>query len=370
MRKRWSITRIVILSVLALNLVAICVGRVVGSFPTWRRLQPAGLAAINPYVSGYTTTGLEYLDLETGRVERFDLPEGDLLDEASWSPWRDERGRSQVVGRWAKRTGTGVNLLGRDFGLARYSFPDGEVLDQISTTVAPNSAPSWLPGTLARVLFAANDGCLYRFDFEGATGADATLSGRDKQPRQVVWKCDPPGTGRVSIREPYWPLDGRFGDRIIVSLAYDRGNIHDAGLTSPELWWLELNGDATAIERAGPLSTPAGSAAAKLFERYPVVGRRADGNPFLASIARSANQSTWDVRITPIDLSGPAPVLDVAHSRVVAEGCQPVSPVLSADGRWTACIFAGASSNATRRVGTLAPVAAKSLAGAPGQGHS
>jgi hypothetical protein len=360
----------VMLSALALILAAIGLGRVVGPLPTWRRLQPVARAAVDRYVLRNGTTGLEFLDLDAGRIERFVLPEGDELDKASWSPWQDEQGRSQVVGRWASWADARLRAPVRDAGLARYSFPDGQVIDQVSTAVAPNSAPCWLPGTRARILFASTDGRLYRFDFEGATGPSATLMGRDAQPRPVEWRCDPPGMAGLTIREPYWPRDSRFGGRIVASLDVKRADPLGGVRSSQELWWLQLNRDATVIERAGPLSATASASTAPFSERCPVVGRTADGALLMAYLSKPENRMLWDVRVAPLDLTGPGPIMDADRSWVVAEGCQLVPPILSSDGRWTACVTAQVGARSTRRVDTQSIANAKLLAVGPKNGKS
>jgi hypothetical protein len=362
MHKRFSITRVIVIGVLVLNVVAIGLGRMLAGLPSWRRLQPAKQVAINSYIMGDSGPGLVYLDLETGRRERLALPEGDLVDEASWSPWHDEECRSQLVGRWVNRTGEGTMRLGREFGLARYSFPDGEVLDQVSCAVVPNSPPCWLPGTQARILYAANDGSLYRFDFEGAKGEGATLSGRDGTPRPVLWKHGRPGAGGVSMRDPFWPVDARFRNRIIVSLACEHVQTEGRTWSPNELWWLELNQDATVIENAGRISDVVRATEPRRTVRYPVVGRNGDGGLQIAFLSREERQGFWDVQVAPIDVSGPAPIADVGHARLVAEHCHPAVPFLSEDGRWATCVQELGGKPETRRVPVFASPASRTLA--------
>ena len=111
-----------------------------------------------------------WLDAETGTVTTFPIEEGDVLEAASCSPWVDEKGRHQVIGRWSSRTKDGPMSMSTDFGLARYMFPSGQLLDHVSTDIVPVGAPSWFPGTRANILFAAGDGNLYKYAFETEAG--------------------------------------------------------------------------------------------------------------------------------------------------------------------------------------------------------
>src|SRR3954464_5317251 len=104
MRNGWSLTRFLILAFLALNVVAIGLGRMVGPNRSWRKLGPVRCVGLNGYLSFDMSPGVRYLDLDSGRDRRFPLPEEDLFDQASWSPWQDENGASQVVGRWTARS--------------------------------------------------------------------------------------------------------------------------------------------------------------------------------------------------------------------------------------------------------------------------
>jgi hypothetical protein len=358
--------RVFVFGFIALNVVAIGVGRMVGPAFTWRRLEPVRRAAINAYLAGQTTPGLRYLDLESGSMECFDLPQEDHVDEASWSPWRDDRGRSQVVARWRSRSGQGVDVLGRKFGLARYSFPDGEVLDRVNCDLAPGSPPCWLPGLAARVLFAANDGNLYRFDFEGA---GANSDGRDHKPREVIWNCDRPGGRRVYLGEPFRPLDARFTGFLFVSLYYESMSKHRVELSSREIWWLRLNSDSTVIESAGRLTDP--ETPKEVYERYPVAARGANGESLLAYLTHDGTKPGWDLRVAPLELSGSVPVVRAASTRVVTRNCLPSPPVLSPDGRWIAATSDEQGTRFTRRLDIAPPrPARRELAGGPQRPHS
>src|SRR5262249_41030833 len=62
-----------------------------------------------------------FLDRQTGQVLRLEMPAGEILDYAACSPWCDERGQFQAVGRWMTRAGKQYSYLPQDFGLVRLS---------------------------------------------------------------------------------------------------------------------------------------------------------------------------------------------------------------------------------------------------------
>ena len=167
---------------------------------------------------------------------------------------------------------------------------------------APNSPACWLPGLAARILFAANDGMLYRFDFEKENGGRTAASERDARPHVVEWKCDPPGSGRVAIHEPYWPRDSAFAGRIVVSLSYDRRRDNKLEISSPEVWWLRLNHDATEIEEAGALDrTKLGR------ERRAIPGDRPrrEWSPCArGGLIQRGTSDGWELSVAGLDLSG------------------------------------------------------------------
>lgn len=81
-------------------------------------------------------------------------------------------------------------------GLARISYPDGEILDQVSLEVVPLSSPCWLEGTSARVVFGAADGKLYRLAFESAIPKTGETRA-EPVPDLIHWKDAPPSRGNV-----------------------------------------------------------------------------------------------------------------------------------------------------------------------------
>ena len=66
-----------------------------------------------------------FIDIRTGMVDRLVLPEGDRLDNVACSPWRDEEGNYQIVGRWShcERAGASsiLSTFMREYGSSRPS---------------------------------------------------------------------------------------------------------------------------------------------------------------------------------------------------------------------------------------------------------
>ena len=145
---------------------AIGIGKMCGPSPILRSLENVRLA----HIPSITISGPEekpsLVDLKTGVLFPFALPQGEILEWASCSPWHDELDQRQIAGHWSSRSGEGESKLATEFGLARFNFPDGKPLNRIPSEITPMSAPCWYPGTTAKILFAAGDGTLYRFDSE------------------------------------------------------------------------------------------------------------------------------------------------------------------------------------------------------------
>jgi len=138
-----------------------------------------------------------------GGSKRVHLPEGDELHFAGASPWRDERGRWQVVGRVGSFFGDGERQVGDRLHPDALRVPGGAVLDRVATERLPASAPCWEPGTSARVVFAAGDGQLYR----GSTSNPPTRRGLTpcegvRRPEPLSWAVPQPGLGRLEAARP------------------------------------------------------------------------------------------------------------------------------------------------------------------------
>ncbi len=134
--------------------------------------------------------------------------------------------------------------ISTDFGLARYSFPDGQVLDHVSTEIVPVGPPCWFPGDRARILFAGGDGELYHFAFEADSLAKELdpEAGRDERPIPLAWRCAKPGLGKVFLSDLTWPEDPRLMGYVVVSLREQAPESEALrSFTGTALWWLKLD---------------------------------------------------------------------------------------------------------------------------------
>lgn len=341
-----SLLRLIAFTSLVACAAAVGLGRLAPREPAQRRLVPASYLDLEGARPRPEPAPGRLLDVGSGREVAMPLPAGERLELRAVSPWRDERGSRQVVGRWTAVDGTATESTLRDAGLARFRFPGGEPLDRLSTAVLPSGAPCWFPDTTARVLFAAGDGQLYRLAFDGTLEAGED----DRRPVPIGWRDEPPAA--VVLADPCWPADAPLRRHVLVALARP-ADAPDARHPAPSrLHWLALSPDATRIEASGPLGPAAGRAGDE--ERYPAVGRLADGSFAIAYLVRSPGARSWRGRLARLRLDDGRPALDPASARDVADHCAPIAPAFSPDGRLVA--FARARRPGVTAV-TLAPPA-------------
>ncbi len=252
--------------------VAIGIGRMCGRSPDARCLERVKFVNFPLTARPFSEPDLRFVDVDSGMESLLGVPEGDALDLAAASPWHDDRGNGQVVGRWSSRSGKEDDLVLHEFGLARFTFPEGKPLNRIPTEITPTGRLCWLPGTAARILFAAGDGALYRFSFEKSSEGDASPDGCDTRPHPLVWKVPPPGDGEghYQIIDPYIPDDRGLGGRMLVSMSFQVRDRDDFRCTSPQIWWVQLDDEGKSIEAAGPLTGAA--------NREPTAAREAQSD--------------------------------------------------------------------------------------------
>jgi hypothetical protein len=334
-----SLVRILVLLALATTTLAIGVSKLDPPRPERRTIHHANYMNVNEYFLGADDHVPRWLDSETGRIGTHATEDGDPFEMASSSPWVDEKGRNQVIGRWSTRTKDGPMAVTKDFGLARYLFPSGELLDHVSTETVPVSPPCWFPGTRARVIFSGGDGKLYHFAFEPEPymkELDADAKG-DLEPRPVIWRCPMPGEGNVFVSELNWPEDPRLAGCLVVSLREQATNSSGARyLTQTRFWWLKLNLAGTEVVDAGRLLESDDSSSDRPDLRSPVVGTLADGRLLLAYLIENPAKPTWSLRVVPIELVGDhqVPKARESESQLIRLKCHPTPTIFSADGRW------------------------------------
>ncbi len=351
-----SLIRLLVLLALGSTMLAVGLSRLDPPGPGWRSRRTPRDFNVNECFLDVTDRTPRWLDSETGRVVSAPLADGDVLEVASSSPWVDEHGHRQVVGRWSSRTKDGPMSMSHDFGLARYTFPGGEKLDQVSTEIVPVGPPCWFPGTRARVLFAAGDGELYRYAFE-AEDRQKSDPERDPRPSPIAWRCPKPGQGEVFLGDLTWPDDPRLGGCVVASLRLQGPDGRGGRVYSrTQLWWLKLNHAGTHIVDAGRLIVPEPGADDDGYdERSPSLATRSDGRLALAYLHHRGEIRGWELRVAPVSIDAERHVPSALQSafRVLAPGCQAAPAAFSPDGRWlTAIVGAHPSVARMKRLAT------------------
>ncbi len=336
-----SIIRMVALLAVGLTILAVGISHLDPPNATRRFLQPATNVSINDYFLKISDRQPRWIDSETGKLTVIPVEADDVLEAASCSPWVDDSGKRQVVGRWSNRTWRGPKTVCHAFGLGRYSFPDGRLLNQVHCETVPVGPPCWFPGTQARVVFAAGDGQLYRFEFEPAEPSLAlveTGEAEDQLPTPITWGCPMPGVGTVFIGDISWPTDPRMGGRLVASMriqALDATGTRQ--YTRTRIWSLKLNVEGTQIIEAAPLIAADNPISIKDGdERSPVVANLPDGSLGLAYTRQVLGTGAWTVHLATLTTDAHHRLVPTPETRVRAfqRFSQPAPVTFSSDGRW------------------------------------
>lgn len=321
---------------LASTIAAVAVGKMTPRPANYRIFRGSTFSTVSGY--HFTSSGrlARFLDPESGRLVRAQFPQGEDIDCAAYSPWEDGQGGAQVVARWTSRRTDG---LCDGYGLARYRFPGGQVIDHVELETVPTSSPCFYPGDPDRLLFGSGDGKLYRFTFPSSEGSWGVGDEDESRPKAITWRMKPPGDGIVMLSDPHWPTDPRFKGRLIVSLSYYDRALGLHVLRRPELWTLQLNDEGTEIVAADRLmkgEPPASFEGHSIAERMSTVSTSPNGDLSLAYLCQNAGQAGWDLRLAPlkVDHETGLPIFAPSEIRTLSENCLPILPAFSGDGRW------------------------------------
>ena len=331
-----SLIRLILILAMGSSAAAVGLSRLVPTRLGWRMTSKNNQVNIPLHLVHSDLHATQWLDTSAGTLSSLDLPTGESISFASCSPWQDEGGRRQVIGLWSRFEDKSGTMT--DFGIARFSFPDGEKLDVVSSDILPVSKPCWYPGMGARVLFSAGDGQLYHYAFETSplfAGSERRLP--DTQPIPIRWRCEKPGED-IFIAEPQFIADPRLSRVLLVTLRYRGSNEQPTRFGPMQIWWLRLDEGGREIVDAGRLLDPALSAQ-WADVRCPSTGRDASGELFLA-YHRKVSREPWGVQVAtlPIDTKSGTPLTVTAKGRLLASRCQPMPAVFSEDGRWVGIV--------------------------------
>jgi len=162
----------------------------------------AAIAVSAPEQPGHVEYRL--VDRSTGRTEPFPLPDNERWRCVSVSPWCDQDGNLEVVGRWNRLDpAEGKPFAGWDFSAngTRKSF------NRIELDVFPTGSPCWVPDRPGDFLFPGADGRLHRCHLTRGEDADqkvlfARASRRDLRGRAHSSRS----SGSAPSRGPAEPL--------------------------------------------------------------------------------------------------------------------------------------------------------------------
>jgi len=335
------VIRLVTFAGLLTTVAAIALAWTVTPPPAGRVSCPAPPAVISGYPVFPRDCDPRFLDPETGSWTRMTLASGDRVAAASCSPWRDEKGRFQVIGRWTSWSKSGQGAEMTDVGLIRFTYPDGEVLDRIPTEVVPITPPCWYPGTTARVVFAAGDGQLYEINFEERAPRGSGAEPTQPRPRALKWRGNVPGDGKVFLTDVALPAEPLFGGRVLVSLSMVKP---PAKLFTPmQIWWLQLDASGMVIEEAGRLTAPESDVwgARPASEHRPALASNREGALTLAYMISRPDLRGRRLRIAPIKIDSATgiPAARAAIDLTADKTCLALTPLFSRDATWLACLF-------------------------------
>jgi hypothetical protein len=298
------------------------------------------------------------VDRSTGLTGPLPLPEDERWGCLSVSPWRDQDGELEAVGRWARLDpAEGQAYCG--LGLFRPSNP--AIVHRMELDLPPMGRPCWVPGRPGDFLFPAGDGRLHRCHLARDGDADSKIpnspreharSGRAKSPRPVVWLCAEPGSGRTFMTDPVWPCEKELRRFVFVALSLKSPGASNRRLEPSRIWWLEMSEGGYEVVSAGPLTEPATNQAAGrlVVERMPNVTVGPSGRPTLAFLTRDQVATSWRLCVAALSLekSTGKPVLAPGREtiRYPADDLLPSPPAFSTDGQ---AVFAFAEGGHIRR---------------------
>ena len=342
-----SLIRMTMLLVVGSTILAVSISRLDPPQQVRRYARPSTSVSVSDFLLAGSDREQRWINPETGEFKVIPVQVDGILEAASCSPWVDDSGKRQIVGRWSSRQNQGPKAISTAFGLGRYSFPDGELIDQINCETVPVHAPCWYPGTQARILFSGGDGELHQFAFESlGTSETESAIGQpvESEPTTLTWSCPKPGSGKVFIGETTWPTDPRLGGRLIVSMRIqERTGSGHLEFSRSELWWMKLDVAGTRIIDVGPLINHDVSRdeIIDFEERWPVISGLPDGSLALAYAHQADQRQGLSFHLGKVRISERGELVPVRESemRQLSALSQPTSPSFSADGRWISILI-------------------------------
>ncbi|SIO60951.1 hypothetical protein SAMN05444166_6585 [Singulisphaera sp. GP187] len=322
------------------SITAIGISRLAPQESHFRILKPSMIVPVNGYHFRSYDRIPRVLDPMTGLLSDVTLEGVDSFDSATCSPWENDRGQSYVVGRWLGRSKADDGIC-QGCGLGRFKFPGGKTLERVKLDVMPVSRPCFFPDDPSRVIFAAGDGQLYRYQFEKESDTSES-PGEGTRLSPLVWKVATAGEMPVSINDPIWPTDPRLKSRLIASLTFIVKDTNGKSRMRTRLGWLQLNPAGTEIVRAGRLigqpdtMTPGAGTTPRPDESLPAVYSAGSGGGLtLAYMTHEEHENGWGLHVAPLEIEFETgiPIVDELRCQTVADKQSHAIPIFSADGR-------------------------------------
>ncbi len=305
--------------------VSLLVGRLMGPELGRRRLRNTSLGPV-VCLQKDDRRDVVFLNGRRGELVSMPLPQGHRLDSAALSPWQDGLGQGEVAGLWVAISGEGNHRVRSGFGLARFRYPDGELLNRVTTDVLPGGPPCWTGALGDEIVFASGSGRLYRFAFSGSTDPRST-DGCDVEPTALGWDVPTPG----AISDLTRPLATGCEGLYLASVRREHGGLGTKTGRS-EIWWLQLDEMATRVIAAGPLTKPADEGKPDC-DRYPALGRMVDGTPYLVTLRKERGRADWSLQAVEVGLSpgSTVPIETRGRVRTLVSECAGNPPSFGVD---------------------------------------
>lgn len=291
--------------------LAVLAGKLVEGGLSVRQDVDEGPVQINNAAGRLQTGAVWMMDPTNARLKEFRIRAAGTLEQASVSPWQDIWGNRLAVGRWC--TPLANDGLETDFGIGRFEYPSGRLLELVRVQSLPAAPPVWSPAPRAMIFYPGQDGRLYKLDFDAEEGSAHRGPREVTFPENVWWGPDK-GAQVLSACRPKGP---GFGNLLVVSIRIMANHLGPDA--SPEqIWWLRLDSDESKILEGHRLTEDRPKRARQ--EHLPAVYARPGGPAMLAYVAKNWEEDLWELRIAPLrEISGTdGPRAFERETRVVA----------------------------------------------------
>ena len=326
----FALIRLIGLVSIVMVLAAIGVSRSLPKHSDFRSPVSPRYLPVDGWVLNNNNRNSYALDTETGQMSRLPIADGEVLDYAVCSPWPDEKGAVEIVGRVTRRSGVDLMKSLESVGLARFSLVEGATRGEVEVEPVIAGRPCWLWGSATKVIFPGGDAQLFLQDLAEAPESSASQA--------LVWTCKPPGLGRVTMSDPVCPMIEAMKGCLVVSMAIERVEDGRRAMGAHQLWWLKLDPEGSAIEAAGRLWREGNDEESNshVGEWLPELVSLPDGRVVLAYLHHVEGSPRWSLRMSLVNVDPTDGTPSVSRSNVcqVADDCVRAPLGFSTDRQW------------------------------------